>query len=452
MVADTMAGKLVKTVAERLSGGLGSRRFRPIGTSRDSARQSADVAAELPTGQFDLGRIQLDGPARPARLRDVFTPTQPKGLGPHFVGRERYLSRLVSAVEEERTHVVLFGERGRGKTSLAAACAHLATEAGYLVVRRSCGTTTSFEELFRSIFSAIRSDLLSPSPHANLPTAEDLLPKGSFGAATVVEILQGIRGQRLIFVIDEVDRIRDDAVRNTIAETIKGLSDAKIPVTLLLVGVAESLENVLGQHPSIERNVLGLHLRRMTPKEIRQMIISGAKAVGLRFTEPVISAIQSCSRGMPYYTQLLCLYAGNAAVKRGVVEVGTGDFLSAVDDVLMKQEQEVGGAYNVVCGRNRGAERILLCAALAAVDEHDRFDATAMLTVSENSSEFPALSAAEIERGLGELAGAPSPPLITHQDPQGGRYSFVKETLAHYVLLRHAALERQNVQNGADHA
>src|SRR5271157_6034928 len=37
-------------------------------------------------------------PASQPRVRDVFTPTQPRSLGPLFIGREWYLRRLLAAV------------------------------------------------------------------------------------------------------------------------------------------------------------------------------------------------------------------------------------------------------------------------------------------------------------------------------------------------------------------
>ncbi|MGH6619314.1 MAG: hypothetical protein ACREF6_07205, partial [Alphaproteobacteria bacterium] len=50
--------------------------------------------------------------------RDVFTPTRPKRSYRDFSGRRDMIEAIIQAVEEERSHVILFGEKSLGKTSL----------------------------------------------------------------------------------------------------------------------------------------------------------------------------------------------------------------------------------------------------------------------------------------------------------------------------------------------
>ena len=434
--------------------GFGDRQFRPLSSLRSeklssyTLDQRPDSAASSPNlGRPTVATPLRDGEDKLARLRDVFTPTQPKLFGPLFIGRERYLSRLILAVEEERTHIVLFGERGRGKTSLANAFAHIANEAGYLVVRQSCSATTTFEELFRSIFGQIPPHLVTPSLRSVAPTPVDLLPEGSFDASDLIEALQKITARRAIFVIDEIDRIRSESVRTAISETIKELSDARLPVTLLMVGVAENLDSLLGQHPSIERSIVGLHLLRMKPEEIRRVLEAGAIAAGLRFDDAVISAIQSCTRGMPYYAHLLGLFAGVVAMKRTATRVEYSDFCTAIDYVLMKQEQEVGAAYKTACAS--GVENLLIHAALAEPDEHDCFDAEAVLNAYEkHAGRFAASSPLEVEKELDSIAALRPPILLSYGASPMKRYGFAQQTMAHYLLLRRIASGEQIARVG----
>ena len=53
----------------------------------------------------------------PPRL--AFTPTQPKATSRQLTGRQAELRRILQAIGEDRAHVVLYSERGRGKTSLS---------------------------------------------------------------------------------------------------------------------------------------------------------------------------------------------------------------------------------------------------------------------------------------------------------------------------------------------
>jgi hypothetical protein len=440
--------------------GFGERKFRPLSDiSPDmGAPYAVDALPELraplllPGNPAIVGRPHSAGGDSLAPLRDVFTPTQPKLLGPHFIGRGRYLSRLISAVEQERTHIVLFGDRGRGKTSLANAFADMLGEAGHLVVRQSCSAATTFEDLFRTILASIPMHLLSTGNRGALHSPADLLPPGPFGAQALIAALEKIESRQSVFIIDEFDRITSDDVRNAITETIKGLSDVRAPVTLLLVGVSASLEDLLGRHPSVERNVLGLHLVRMRSEEIGQLIETGAKAAGLTFSEAVSEAIQRCCRGMPYYAHLLCLLSGSAASRRGVAEVELEDLAVAIDDVLLKQEQEVGAVYDDVCLSKPGRESLLFRAALAETDDHDRFDAAAVLAVADPDRKGPPIPSSEVEQALIDLSAMQAAPFRKHPSPGRLRFSFVQASLAHYVLLRRVAEAMQVEQRCPSHA
>ena len=89
-------------------------------------------------------------------LREAFTPTRPKQeVNSLFVGRLNTLRRIIAAIEEERAHVVLFGDRGRGKTSLANAVQQIASQAGYFTLKLTCSAELSFEDVFRNFLRRI---------------------------------------------------------------------------------------------------------------------------------------------------------------------------------------------------------------------------------------------------------------------------------------------------------
>lgn len=51
-------------------------------------------------------------------LRNAFTPSQPVLSHRMFAGRTEVLRTLIRSLEDQRLHVVLYGDRGIGKTSL----------------------------------------------------------------------------------------------------------------------------------------------------------------------------------------------------------------------------------------------------------------------------------------------------------------------------------------------
>jgi hypothetical protein len=52
-------------------------------------------------------------------VRNIFTPHSPIDDISHFFGREEEASRFVSVINTQGQHVLVYGDRGVGKTSLA---------------------------------------------------------------------------------------------------------------------------------------------------------------------------------------------------------------------------------------------------------------------------------------------------------------------------------------------
>ena len=94
----------------------------------------------------------------------------------------------INAIEQQRVHVVIYGERGIGKTSLAHVFADTAREARYLVLYGSCGTDGRFDDIFRTFASKIpmlyHRSVLPTTVEVEAGTFFDsLLPEGTFGPA-----------------------------------------------------------------------------------------------------------------------------------------------------------------------------------------------------------------------------------------------------------------------------
>ena len=90
-----------------------------------------------------------------AKLRHAFTPSQPVADRRLFAGRDDVLKTIIRSIEDQRLHVVLYGERGIGKTSLLHILTQAAGEARYIVVYTSCGANSNFDETFRAAAAEI---------------------------------------------------------------------------------------------------------------------------------------------------------------------------------------------------------------------------------------------------------------------------------------------------------
>ena len=254
-----------------------------------------------------------------------------------FAGRREILETLISAVEDQRSHVVIYGERGAGKTSLLRMLSRAAMEAKYIVVYFSCGATSDFTETFRAVASEI--PLLyhsSVSPiSSNVGTSLlDLIGQSKLTPRLFGDAAAKLVGTRVLVVLDEFDRAESPEFRRDVAELIKTLSDVSARLQLVIGGVATDLIDLMEHIPSIRRSVAALRVPAMDDAEIVALIENGAKMSGVKFDAAAIDLIVSAARGSPYLTSLLCHVGGMLALDAGRIRVELADVSHALDDVI----------------------------------------------------------------------------------------------------------------------
>jgi Cdc6-like AAA superfamily ATPase len=382
-----------------------------------------------------------------AKLRDAFTPTRPKHNAALFSGRYKQMQRIIAAIEEERAHIVVYGERGSGKTSLANVLAGKAEDAGYFVLRLACNSELSFEDIFRGLLRRMPASLLpdgiGATSRAGVDNFDQLMP-GHIGVAELIALFERIYEKHVILIIDEYDRITAEETKAKFAELIKNMSDSAVPVTLLIIGVAENVRELLGKHPSLQRTLVTIPMPLMTRREIDGIIASGEEKSGLRFDPAVRQQITDFAQGLPYHAQLLCLFAARNAARRQSTRVEREDLRYAVQRAAEEAELRVKEAYDLAVGPHENASfrDVLFYAARCKSDEFGSFSASDVAAVAGRATgdgpeaaasllalQYPLKKLTEPERGsvLRRIAG-----------PGGLRYQFTSQMLRHHVLVRQA--------------
>lgn len=295
-------------------------------------------------------------------LRDVFTPAQPVTDKTRFAGRLGVLQKLIAIIEEQRSHVVIYGERGIGKTSLVHILADVARESRYHVIYASCGAHSRFDEIFRAILGSIpQLYLRSVAPQSaeaeGGATLADRLPEGRFDARELGDLCAQITGTRVIIILDEYDRIQDPEFRQSVAELIKNLSDRAARVQLILTGVASNLQELIGYIPSIRRNVIGLPMPRLATPEVRSLIRIGEDAAGLRFDDQAVEMVDLLANGSPYLVRLISHHASLRALDEGRLNVEIADIWPALDQIVEEAESRVSRRTAEQVKRMFSAER-----------------------------------------------------------------------------------------------
>ena len=104
--------------------------------------------------------------SRRASLRKAFTPTHPLRSARRLAGRGPQLARVLRAVLDEAAHVVIYAERGRGKTSLTNLVAEALRSLGFMVASYTCAADDDFDAILRGLLRSLpRSLLVVPAQH-----------------------------------------------------------------------------------------------------------------------------------------------------------------------------------------------------------------------------------------------------------------------------------------------
>jgi Cdc6-like AAA superfamily ATPase len=80
-----------------------------------------------------------------------------------------------------------------------------------------------------------------------------------------------------IIIIDEFDKLRDQSARELTAHIIKSLYDnaATVNATIILVGVAEDVRELVNDHQSLKRALTEVKMERMKSRELTRCWTSG---------------------------------------------------------------------------------------------------------------------------------------------------------------------------------
>jgi hypothetical protein len=362
------------------------------------------------------------------KIIKAFAPGQPTQDISQFAGRRDMLENVITAIEEHRNHLVLFGGRGTGKTSLAFAMALNARQAGYHCAYISCSRESTIGSIFRSALAElpIRFDQhFDPRAEDSDPTLtfESLLPEGPIAPQSLVDVLARIRGTRLLLVIDEFDRNESPTLTRDLTEIIKVVSDRAIPVQVVIVGVGDVVDNLVGEHSSIARVLYAVRLSSMNDAQIREILSVAAKAAGLNLSREAVEGIVGIAYGRPYIARLVGLKTAKMALLRGATTAEFDDFRKGTDELLSYLSSAGFGRANHFVAESPQLRPFFIATLSCRRDAADCFTAADVASaLSEAESQKDRTDA--IQRAL-DIISAPDFGLLTLFPGSRDKYHFV---------------------------
>jgi hypothetical protein len=300
------------------------------------------------------------------------------GHGPRdelYLGRASEVRLMLHAVQDPAKHILLYGERGLGKTSLANTFWRISSTSNYPILAARV-QVYPFDD-FSSLWSRALEEFQAVFRHhgtevrSNFPQVTPDIVRHEFQKVP--------KNLGAIMIVDEFDLLRDTEARELTANLLKSLHDHAINVTILLIGVAENVEELIINHQSLRRVLSLVKLERMSTADLTAIFDSRLRLTPLGISAEARSEIVTLSRGLPYYIQTLGKFATQNAIKHQRVRIEIEDVSAAMEDFLVEGGQSFADDYRRATDSRLASNifrEVILASALARSDSSGVFEAS----------------------------------------------------------------------------
>lgn len=257
------------------------------------------------------------------QLKVALSAAQPVRTPEKLKGRERELEGIDRALCAPGRNIFIFGDRGVGKSSLAATAAYEYQSAD----NRPIVVGGSPNETFDSIVANIANQAMGYSRTTNVKeqsglslewrglkwqqgrevSAKDVKEqlKTVGDAVDLLSEIAHVHSKQPVVVIDEFDAIPDMQERNRFAALLKGMGDREVDLKFIFTGIGRSLEELLGAHQSAYRQLATFEVHRLGWEARREIVTQAAREFGLEVDNDVNWRIAIVSDGFPHYVHLI---------------------------------------------------------------------------------------------------------------------------------------------------
>jgi Cdc6-like AAA superfamily ATPase len=386
----------------------------------------------LPQNDDDWIGLELE-------LRALFTPAAPIDEEKLFAGRNSQIRQLLEAAIEKSKHAVLFGERGIGKTSLANVFWKRFSKRlqSIIAARAQADPSDNFTSLWVKALRELKATAESIGRGELIPISTD---HEVLSPDDVRLELQKCRPNAIpILIIDEFDKLDDRNAIQLTANTIKALSDYSVNCTIVIVGVAENLADLIEEHESIKRCLVQIPLERMNDGELREIISSRLAQVPMSITDDAIRSIVLLARGLPFYVHTLARWAAISATDRRRLEIGRNDVSAAMQTFIEETDQSFYDEYKKATHSNQPGNlftQVLLGCAMASTDDNGFFTPS---NVVEPLSEIlgRSIEIANFQRHLAEFISEERGKILIRRGMERQyRFRFRDPMMQPYLLIR----------------
>ncbi len=375
-------------------------------------------------------------------ITKTFRPSGPVESGDLFAGRTHQIIQVGTAISSVGRHAVIYGERGVGKTSLAAVSEELFGLA--LPIRVNCDGGDNFASIWWKVASeALMLSGLPSWRHGEhgkevVQAASEVLKKEEVGPDDVRHFLRVLTelGSVVIF-FDEYDQVYDGAAHDLMANAIKALADHLIHATIVLIGVADDVDTLIAGHASIERNLEEVPMPRMGLEEIEQIVRTGYEHIGIEIENATLDRMVRLPLGLPHFAHLLAQKAAENCVLDNRAKIHNDDLRAAIRASVRSSDASLTQAYvdATTSSHQTLYSSVLLACALAPVDDLGYF-APGDLREPLYKITGTRLDIPRFARHLKLFCEERGPILERKGGERRWRYRFINPRMRPYVIMR----------------
>lgn len=319
-------------------------------------------------------------------IRNVTEETIGKVLSEHFspsaeisdpaklIGREKQLKTIKRALQSPNRNIFIFGERGVGKTSIAKTVGHGQLLSDNCFIYVACDSEMSFYGVIHAIFrsaSRLKNELKSPKLNnisggfnycgigANIELGFQApvgieQPKNS---SEVYDILQTVRSMfkgQILIAIDEFDRVAETE-KTAFSELIKNIGAQINDMRIMLCGIGDNVNKLLGAHPSTGRMFEPVEIEKLSHDSLWAIIDKAAKKLGIEISDGYLTRIGIISDGFPHFVHLIgeCLFYAILDDTKEITSVHRDHFDIALKSALKRTEPSVALIYAKATEKSR---------------------------------------------------------------------------------------------------
>lgn len=257
------------------------------------------------------------------KLANVVSVAHPIRSIQHLKGRDEFLEGIRRALYAEGRHIFVFGDRGVGKSSLAATAAYQYQSSDAEPIFVSGSPDDTFNTIIANIaVQALRRSKIEASTQTSSRSMEFRgLKWSSDNEVSDLDIANQIKtisdatellkqaaakhSEKPAVVLDEFDTIPKLEDRQRFASLLKQMGDQSINLKFFITGIGQSCEELLGAHQSAHRQLATFELPRLGWEARREIVAEAAGAFGLAVNDDVNWRIAMISDGFPYYVHLI---------------------------------------------------------------------------------------------------------------------------------------------------